>query len=91
MAAAKKPVPYKSEKPWRDALQRAVKRRSEGKGSPQALDRLADRLVATALEGDVAALKEIGDRLDGKPTQQIDHGAAQGGSVTFVMHLKDGE
>jgi hypothetical protein len=52
---------------------RAVHRR-ESKKDPQALDKLADKLVALGLEGDVAAMREIGDRLDGKPTQAIEHG-----------------
>ena len=34
----------------------------------------ARRLVTKAMEGDVTALKEIGDRLDGKPTQAVDLG-----------------
>lgn len=34
----------------------------------KALRLLARRLVTEALNGDVTALKEIGDRLDGKPT-----------------------
>jgi hypothetical protein len=33
------------------------------------LDRVADKAVQMALEGDVMAMKEIGDRLDGKPVQ----------------------
>lgn len=61
----------KSDKVWRDAIHRAVKRRVEGEGNPQALDRLADALVSAGLAGEVAALKEIGDRLDGKPAQAI--------------------
>jgi len=28
-------------------------------------------LIAKALEGDIAAIKEIGDRLEGKPAQVI--------------------
>ena len=50
---------------WRDAVLRAVKR-------DQSLDKLASVLVAKAFEGDLVALKEIGDRLDGKPKQQVD-------------------
>ena len=38
----------------------------------QAMDKLADALVNKALEGDMQALKEIGDRLDGKAIQSID-------------------
>lgn len=57
--------------PWRAAVQRAVARKLEGKGDPKALDKLADKLVASGLKGDIAAIKEIGDRLDGKPAQII--------------------
>ena len=37
-----------------------------------AIAQLADALIDRALEGDVSALKEIADRLDGKPKQQLD-------------------
>lgn len=50
---------------WRDAVTRAIWR---GKS----LDKLADTLVTKALEGDMVALREIGDRLDGKPKQTVD-------------------
>lgn len=40
----------------------------------QAMDKLAEALVLKALDGDMQALKEIGDRLDGKSRQQIDVG-----------------
>ena len=36
------------------------------------LARLADRCVEAALGGDMTAMKEIGDRLDGKPRQSMD-------------------
>lgn len=47
---------------WRDAVRKAVLR--DGK-----LEALAQALVARGLEGDMAALREIGDRLDGKVRQ----------------------
>ncbi len=71
MAAPNNPKGAKSDKLWRDAIQRAVKRRLAGDGDPQALDRLADKLVEKGLEGDIPAIREIGDRLDGKPAQSI--------------------
>lgn len=37
----------------------------------QRLERLADALVTKALAGDVTAIREIGDRMDGKPAQSI--------------------
>lgn len=70
MAAPKNPRGQKPEKIWRDAVMRAVKRRLEGEKG-QYLERLADQLVAEGLDGNVVALKEIGDRLDGKPAQTI--------------------
>lgn len=76
----------KQEKPWRDAIHRAVKRTAEDKKTKR-LDQLANSLVAAGIEGDVSALKEIGDRLDGKPTQQVDHGLPSGGNVKFVMTI----
>lgn len=77
MAAAHNQVGKKSEKLWRDAIMRAVNRRENGKGNPKWLDRLADTLVQIGNKGDVSAvsaLKEIGDRLDGKPAQSVELG-----------------
>lgn len=63
----------KGEKIWADAVRRAVHRRLEGEeGKPQKIERLADQLVESGLAGDIAALREIGDRLDGKPRQTIE-------------------
>lgn len=62
----------KGEKWWRDALRIAVNEQMDGDPSGRKkLRALADVLVAKALEGDVTALKEIGDRLDGRPAQEI--------------------
>lgn len=71
MAAPNNPKGAKSDKLWRDAIQRAVKRRLDGTDGPQALDRLADKIVEKGLDGDIPAIKEIGDRLDGRPAQSI--------------------
>lgn len=68
MAAPIKAVGPKSDKIWRDAIMIAIKREAEDGG--RHIDRLARSLIAKASEGDVAALREIGDRLDGKPTQE---------------------
>jgi hypothetical protein len=57
----------KKNKIWREALERAIKRREHD--DPQALEKLADSLLCKVSEGDVGAIKELGDRLDGKVTQ----------------------
>lgn len=62
----------KENKLWRDALIRAVKRREST--DPQALEKLADKLISLAYGGDMSALKEFGDRIDGKSKQQLDVG-----------------
>lgn len=78
----------KGEKIWADAVRRAVSRRMEGEeGKPQKIERLADKLVDMALEGDTQALKEVGDRLDGKPTQQTDGSLALSGKLEIVKRI----
>lgn len=54
-----------SRKDWQDAIRRVL---GKDRGS---LERCAKALVRAAEEGDIAALKEIGDRLDGKPKQEV--------------------
>ena len=61
-------------KVWRDALRAAVNELRKDEDSPKKIKSLrlmARRLVTKALDGDVSALKEIGDRLDGKATQSV--------------------
>lgn len=67
--AARKPLGHgpKSDKLWADAVRLAVTER--GVDGRRKLRALADRVVDLGLAGDVAAIKEIGDRLDGKPHQ----------------------
>lgn len=61
----------KGEKIWADAVRRAVMRRLEDiEGQPKKLECIADRMVDSALEGKMDAIKEIGDRLDGKARQE---------------------
>ncbi len=72
-ARKKKPGGPKEDKIWRDALMRAVRRRiKNSKKAPQALEEIADIVVSQAMTGDMKAVKEIGDRLDGKPSQALD-------------------
>jgi hypothetical protein len=55
----------KENRMWADAIRKTI---VQGKR----LDALAEKLVSMAVDGDMQALKEIGDRLDGKPSQSID-------------------
>jgi hypothetical protein len=71
-------------KAWSGAL-RAALAQYKAKGVPegQALRKLAEKVVAQALEGNKDAWKEIGDRLDGKPAQAIT--GEDGGPVTVEI------
>ena len=44
----------------------------ELRSNPVALRRIAAKLVEKAEEGELAAIREIADRLDGKPAQVVD-------------------
>jgi hypothetical protein len=54
------------EKPFNDVLRIALKAR------PHSLRRIVDRLVDGAEEGNLHYIREIADRLDGRPVQGID-------------------
>lgn len=59
---------------WREALQRALETKSLELGKPHrnaVLDDIALQLVNAGLQGEQWAIKELGDRLDGKPAQAI--------------------
>jgi hypothetical protein len=63
----------KPDKLMRDALIMALMREAEdGEGIPtKKLHLIAGRLVEKAMAGDISAIKEVCDRVDGKPTQPV--------------------
>jgi len=61
---------------WADAVRRACLR-------GDTLNELADALIREALDGDMTAMREIGDRLDGKSVQAITN--EEGGPVELVV------
>lgn len=66
-------------KPFKDALNLAVKRAGIDQTKIQDI---ANKLVELAVDGDVSAIKEVADRLEGKPAQtQILQGDEDGGPV----------
>lgn len=54
------------------------------------LYRAAEKLVEAAMSGDVSALKEIGDRIDGKPVQAV-AGTGENGEIgfRFILDLRE--
>jgi hypothetical protein len=59
---------------WTQAIERALERRKSRGKQIKAIDMIADKLLDQAQAGDLQALKELGDRLEGKPTQQVELG-----------------
>lgn len=60
-----------SKKPWQAAIDRALAKRTLV-SKRDALDALAEKLLVACDQLDVSALRELGDRLDGKVVQQIE-------------------
>lgn len=68
---------------WHAAIVRALAKRSRG-DQVKALDELAEKFLQAVAEGDIAAFKELGDRLDGKPHQSMDlEASGKGGAPLF--------
>jgi hypothetical protein len=55
------------EKPFADALRIALR-----SGNPHRLRAIAEKLIEKALTGDLQAIREVADRMDGKPAQAIE-------------------
>ena len=69
------------EKPFKDALRIALR------SDPLRLRRIADKLAALAEQGDLGAIREVADRLDGKPLQA--HTGEGGGDIIVVIRQID--
>jgi hypothetical protein len=77
----------KKAKLWEGAIKRAIARKAAGDLN-NGLDSLADKLIAAAESGDQWALKELGDRIDGKPHQSVGvAGDDEGGPVKLEAIL----
>ena len=90
--ATNSPPGYKSDKEWRDAIRRVVHSEvtdETGKRTKRIV-RLAESLVTAAEAGDVSALKELGNRLDGVPAQSVSVTGADGGAL-LVADVSDRE
>ena len=55
---------------WAEAIDKVLKQSDDGKHAK--LRKLAEKLVEMALAGDMQAMKEIGDRVDGKSLASIE-------------------
>ena len=67
-------------KRWANAIDKALGNRCKSDGQ-KALVKLAEKLLEAVDNGEGWALKELGDRLDGKPAQAINVGGQDGNPV----------
>lgn len=72
------------DKPWAKAIARALEKRSRV-AQMEALDEIAEKLLANCDAGDLASMKEMGDRLDGKAHQSIS--GPDGGSIPIGIDV----
>lgn len=63
---------------WANTIKRAI-----AQSDADRLRRIAEKLLDSAEEGNLGAIKELGDRLDGKAPQAIT--GADGGAVAHVF------
>jgi hypothetical protein len=62
---------------WGNTIRRAAAQ------DPEKLRRIAEKLLADAEAGDIQAIKELGDRLDGKAMQSIE--AQVSGNLAMIL------
>lgn len=72
----------KNNRLWAETIRRAVVQ-----SDPDRLRRIAEALLNKAETGDINAIREIGDRLDGKPQQAVELAGPDGASL-FADLLK---
>ena len=73
-------------KAWSNALRREL----AGEQNAEKLAALAKKVYQDALSGNMQAVKEIGDRLDGKPVQAVE-GTGENGLITIAFSNLDEE
>lgn len=71
-------------KPWREAIDKAIKQ-DKGKRLRQA----AEAMLTAASEGKEWAISELGDRLDGRASQQVELGNKDGAPLVINFQSAD--
>ena len=66
------------DKPFREALRMEL---AEMGDDHKGLRKIARKLIGVATAGEIAAIKEIADRLDGKPMQATEVTGKDGGAI----------
>ena len=77
-------------KRWQQAIDRVLERRSKAKGIEE-LERLAEKFLDEVEAGNNAAVpgySALGDRLDGKPAQQLIHAGDEDAPLKIIHESK---
>lgn len=74
-------------KVWSAAINRALQERSR-LSQKEALDDLAEKLLSLCDQGDLGALKELGDRLEGKAAQSVKVGGDEDNPFSIVTRIE---
>lgn len=75
-------------KVWHAAIMRALDARDSSRlDGKKEIDALAETLLNLVAAGDLAALKEFGDRLDGKPAQSVTVGGDEANPVRTISEV----
>ena len=85
MAAPGRPKGAVKDKPFATALRMELAAAGE---NLQGLRRIASALLSKAAEGDIPAIKEVADRLDGKVAQAIIGGEEDDPAISMVHIFK---
>ena len=74
------------DRPFAEALKIAVKRVHDGDpGGRVKLAIIAEKLVEQAIDGEMEAIKEVSNRLDGKPAQAMELTGQEGGPLQIEI------
>jgi hypothetical protein len=84
MAAPKGNVNAMRNKPFAEAINRAI-----AQDDGNRLRAIAEALLTKAADGDISAIKEFADRVDGKVMQQVE--ATHTGNVILTLSNVDAE
>lgn len=77
-------------KEWRNAIRMALSEKQGGEWQI-ALRKIATTLIEAAQKGDMSAIKEVGDRMDGKPAQAIIGGEEEDPAIKCEVSISDKE
>lgn len=69
---------------WEESLKRALARKANGDLN-SGLDNVADKVISAAMAGDQWAVLELGNRLDGKPSQTLEATVDAGNGLLAVL------